>query len=68
MESGENSEIGRDVQLHVEVENREEFVHAIALLQPMEAENAQLMVVLKLGIVMKTLAQVSKLISIDIFD
>ena len=64
MESGGNSAIGRNVQLHVEGESRKDFVHAIALLQPMEVGNANLMdrAVLKPGNVMKILAKVSNLI------
>merc|ERR1712001_637505 len=43
MEDGENSVIGRNVQFLVEVENREEFVHATALLLHMVETTAPLM-------------------------
>ena len=64
MESGGNSAIGRNVQLHVEGESSKDFVHAITLLQPMEVGNANLMdrAVLKPGNVIKILAKVSNLI------
>ena len=60
MEGGGNTVNGRNVQLHVELGNRKEFLPAIALLQQMAVMTANLMeeFVLKRDHVTNHLAQV----------